>query len=68
MIETDRIYVVRTRTNRRVQWKYADYQGRYRSVEEAIDVAKERLGNVPFEYDIENMITGEVITGFINWE
>lgn len=65
----NRIYVAYIRTNRRVKWKYADYCGRWASVDEAIKAAEERAGEgAAFEYRIENRATDEVITGFINWE
>ena len=66
--ETDRIYVITIRTNRRVQWKYAQYAGRWETPEKAIEKAKERMGDVPFEYLIEKMGTDEEITGFVNWD
>ena len=66
-IETDRIYVISCRTNRRVKWAYSDYCGRYSTKEEAIDKAKDIYGDTPFEYNIENWDTDEVETGFINW-
>ena len=54
-----------TRTNRRVKWKYADYCGRWASVDEAIKAAAERMaGGVSFEYRIENRATDEITTGF----
>ena len=40
----DRIYVIYTRTNRRVQWKYAEYCGRWESVSRAIEKAAELMG------------------------
>lgn len=66
-IETDRIYVCYVRTNRRVQWRYSEYCGRYKTIEECITVAQTRLGNVPFEYRIENMADDSISTGFCNW-
>ena len=57
--ETERIYVIRTRTNRRVQWQYADYQGRWETPEKAIEVAKERISG-SFEYQITT-IDGTIV-------
>ena len=68
IVETDRIYVLYTRTNRRVRWCYAECGGRYRSIEEAIESAKKHYGDTPFEYSIENMATDEETTGFVNWK
>lgn len=60
----NRIYVIYIRTNRRVKWKYADYCGRWASVDEAVKAAEEHAGaSVSFEYRIENRATGETITG-----
>ena len=66
-IETNRIYVIYCRTNRRVQWRFSNYCGRYSTKDEAISKAKEIYGKTPFEYNIENWDTDEVETGFINW-
>lgn len=67
-ISTTKIYVIYTRTNRRVQWRYAEYGGRYASADEALAAAERHYGIVPFEYQIENMETGEILkTGFVNW-
>lgn len=57
--ETERIYIIRTRTNRRLRWQYADYQGRWETPEKAIEVAKERVSG-RFEYQIE-LMDGTVI-------
>lgn len=68
VVETDRVYAIYTRTNRRVRWQYADYQGRQETPEKAVEVATERITE-PFEYWIEDITTGEMVTtGFVNWE
>lgn len=67
-IETTRIYVLYTRTNRRVKWQYAKYGGRYESIEEAITAAKQHYGDTPFEYQIENMETDEITQALVNWK
>lgn len=65
----DRIYVIYTRTNRRVQWKYAEYCGRWESVSRAIEKAAELMGaGVSFEYRVENRATDEITTGLYNAE
>lgn len=66
VIETDKIYVLYTRMNRRVQWKYAAYGGRYRTIEDAVYAAKQYYGKTPFEYRIESMADDSVTTGFVN--
>ena len=53
-----RIYAVWARTNRRVRWQYADFCGRYESIDEAIKAVKERYSE-EVEYMIENLATGE---------
>lgn len=63
--DTERTYAIYIRTNKRVQWRYSKYEGRWASPEEAIAVAKERHPNISFEYQIEcldgdNIIQGEV--------
>lgn len=67
-IETNRIYAIYVRTNRRVKWPYTTYGGRYETPEQAIAAAKEHMGDTPFEYRIESLETGNVTTGFVNWK
>ena len=67
-IEATRIYVLYTRTNRRVKWQYAEYGGRYESIEDAIAAAKKHYGDTPFEYQIENMETDEITQALVNWK
>ena len=67
VIEDNRIYAMYVRTNRRIKWTFAEYGGRYETIEQAINSAKKHFGNTPFEYSIENMETDEITTGFINW-
>lgn len=69
IVETDRIYCIYVRTNRRTKWQYAEYGGRYETVEKAIEKMIEHMGDTPYEYRIENMNDDEVVaTGFMNWE
>ena len=68
IVETNRIYALYVRTNRRVKWQYAEYGGRYETEEQAIDAAKKHFGDTPFEYSIENIDTDEITTGFVNWK
>lgn len=65
--ETDRIYVILVRTNRRTRWQYATYCGRWKTPEEALEIAKERMGSQPFEYRISDMEDNLISTGFVNW-
>lgn len=65
---TNRIYVIYIRTNRRVKWQYSEYKGRYESPEQALEIVKERMGDVPYEYRIECLADDSVVTGFVNWE
>jgi len=64
--KTDRTYAIYIRTNKRVQWRFAHYEGRWATPEEALAVAKERHPNISFEYQIEQLgnrdtiIQGEV--------
>lgn len=60
----NRNFIIYTRTNRRVQWSYSVYMGRWSSPEEAIENAK-KIGRGPFEYRIEEMGTNKVISGHI---
>ena len=64
IMETDKTKAIYVRTNRRVKWQYAEYGGRFTTANEAIERAKERFEDHPFEYLIEDMITGENVTGF----
>lgn len=66
-IETGRLTVIYVRTNRRVKWQFATYGGRYRNKEEVLRAAEENMGDVPYEYQIWDMVTDEVTTGFVNW-
>jgi hypothetical protein len=67
IIETDRIYCIYVRTNRRTKWQYAEYGGRWETVEKAIEKMIERMGDASYEYRITT-IDGEIIkTGFMNW-
>ena len=61
---TDRTKAIYVRTNRRVQWQYSEYCGRWRTDEEAISVAAERHKEERFEYRIEDLLTGSVVTGY----
>lgn len=63
-IETNRIYAIYTRQNRRIKWQYADYMGRWETPEKALEIAKERIEG-DFEYRIEEIGGGIVKTGFI---
>ena len=67
IVETDKVWVLYVRTNRCVRWQYAEYNGRYRTAEEAIKAAKKHYRDTPFEYRIKNRATNETITGFVNW-
>lgn len=64
VIETARIYSIYTRKNRRVKWRYADYNGRWETPEKAVEVAKERISG-DFEYLIEELDGSVVKTGFV---
>ena len=65
---TDRTKVIHVRTNRHTAWKYSTYCGRYRTEEECLEAARDQFGNQPFEFQIWDMETGEVATGFVNWD
>ena len=67
IIETDRIYCVYVRTNRRTKWQYAEYGGRYETIEKAIEVAKNHMGATPFEYQIQTLDGEVVATDLVNW-
>jgi len=64
--QPERTYAIYIRTNKKVKWRFAHYEGRWSSPEEAIAVATERHPNISFEYQIErlgdrdNIIQGEV--------
>ena len=64
----EKIYVLYYRTDRRIKWKYATYGGRYKTIEDALITAKERNGSVPFQYQIENMATEDIVSGYVNWD
>lgn len=59
-------FAVYCRTNRRVQWRYAEYGGRYESPEKAVEAVAAHYQGQRCEYQIENMDDGSIITGFVN--
>ena len=63
-IETNRIYAIYTRQNRRIRWQYANYMGRWETPEKALEIAKERIEG-DFEYRIEEIGGGIGMAGFI---
>lgn len=64
---TDRIYIAYYRTNRRVRWDYAEYAGRWETLERAIEEVRERLNGQRGEYRIVNVFTSEkAAQGFAN--
>lgn len=65
IIETDRIYSIYVRQNRKVQWWYAEYCGRWESVERVIEEVKSRYSEKT-EYRIESLFDELVKTGYIN--
>jgi hypothetical protein len=62
-ITTDRTYAIYIRTNKRVKWRFAKYEGRWASPEEAIAVATQRHPNISFEYQIEQLGVADIIQG-----
>lgn len=67
VVKTDRVVCIYARTNRRVKWQYTTYCGRWRDKAEALQAASKIMGDVPYEYLIENRETDERTTGFVNW-
>lgn len=53
--ETGKRYCVYIRTSKRVRWKYAEYGGRYATLEEAIKAAHVRANGGPAQARIEDM-------------
>ena len=66
VILTDNRYLATyARTNRRVRWEYSEYCGRWATIDEAISAVRERHTDGRVEYRIENRMTNEVITGYL---
>ncbi len=65
VISDNRRFATYARVNRRVQWKYSEWCGRWATVDEAIDKVEERFSGQHVEYRIENRATDEVITGYV---
>ena len=65
MESPERKYCLYCRTNRRTKWRYAEYGGRYETVEKAIEKAKEHYTEKT-EYIVEDMYGNLVATGFVN--
>ena len=63
MPSDNRIYLIKCRKSSRVRWCYADYQGRWESIEKAIAVAKRRYpeGEV-MQFSIYNTDAEEVVS------
>ena len=66
IIETEKIYCVYARKNRRVKWRYAEYGGRYETVEKAIEAVREHFGDERVEYLVETLDGETKAQGFIN--
>jgi phosphoribosylformylglycinamidine (FGAM) synthase-like amidotransferase family enzyme len=60
---TERTYAIYIRTNKRVQWKFAHYEGRWSSPEEAVKMATERHPDISFEYQIDQLGGDGIIQG-----
>ena len=59
-----RVWATYSRTNKRVQWRYSQWSGRWSSVEEAEGKIKERYpAGAKVQYRSENLDTGEVVIG-----
>lgn len=65
VISDNRCLATYARVNRRVQWKYSEWCGRWATVEEAVARVKEIFPGQRVEYRIENRVTDEVITGYV---
>ena len=65
MEQPERIYSIYCRTNRRTKWRYAEYGGRYETVEKAIEEAKKHYTEKA-EYIVEDMEGNLIATGFVN--
>jgi len=63
IVQNERRFAVYYRTNRRTQWRYATYAGRWESLERAIAEAKDRLAKQVGEYRIEDASTDNIHTG-----
>ena len=64
MIElNDRPFSVHYRTNKRTQWRYATYAGRWPSEERAIEEVRIRLNGEHGQYLIKDMSTGKETVG-----
>ena len=57
-----RVWATYSRVNRRVQWKYSQWSGRWSSVEEAESKIREHYpAGEKVQYRSENLDTGEVV-------
>ena len=65
VIQDNRLYSIHYRTSRRTRWQYAEYAGRYASLEDAVEELRRRLDSQPAEYLIHNMATDEEVVGTI---
>ena len=54
VINDDRNFTLYYRQNKMTKWQYADYDGRYKSINDAIKALKEHI-NGQVEYRIEDM-------------
>lgn len=63
IVKDDLEYSAYFRTNRRTQWRYATYAGRWESLDAAIAEVKDRLDGRHGEYYIEERGTDTAHTG-----
>lgn len=67
ILENDgRVWATYSRTNKRVQWRYSQWSGRWSSVEEAESKIREHYPvGAKVQYRSENLATDEVVIGEI---
>lgn len=59
-----RVWATYSRINKRVQWKYSQWSGRWSSIEEVESKIKERYPiGMKVQYRAENLDTGDVVIG-----
>ena len=61
----DRKLCTYARVNRRVQWRYAEWCGRWATLEDALASVRRKFPQGRVEYRVEDRVTDEVKTGFM---
>lgn len=63
IVQDERRYALYCRTNRHVKWQFAQYAGRFCTIEEGIENIKQHLPGQSFQYLAQDTETGKETIG-----